>query len=70
MTDISHNFIRDTNSKALINTNKSAFLAYKESRNKRNKNLNDITDLKKEVNDLRIMVEDLKTKITKLTGEG
>ena len=70
MTDTSHNFIRDKKSKALINTNKSAFLEYKESRNKRNKNLNDITDLKKEVNDLRIMVEDLKTKITKLTGEG
>jgi|TARA_B110000467_G_scaffold31927_1_gene28836 hypothetical protein len=69
MSDNSHNFTRDTTSKALINTNKTAFAVYKETRNKRNKNLNEVKLLREEVDDLKILVNNLNNKIIKLIGE-
>ncbi len=55
--------VRDTNTKAIINTNKRAFQKHKERKLKMIQKENEITKLKNEVNELRVMLEDVINKI-------
>ena len=65
-----NNFLRDENSKALINNNRNALQAYKVSRNRLNTAKQDIEFIKNELQEQRKMITELQKKLSILTKDG
>jgi len=52
-------YIRDVDSKAILNTNRSALESYKIARQKKLDEINDINNMKQDIADLKEMVKTL-----------
>lgn len=58
--------VRDMNSKAILNTNRSALESYKKKREKQqelNSAINDINNMKQDINDLKTLMQRILDKI-------
>ena len=62
----SPNLVRDTSSQAILNTDKTALLAYKKTRNKQleiNSAVDDINNMKQDINELKTLMQRILDKI-------
>ena len=65
-----NNFLRDENSKALINNNKTALQTYKLNRNRLNKDKQDIEYMKNELKECAKRISNLEKQVAILTKDG
>ena len=52
-------YVRDINSKAILNTNRNALENYKIAKKRKEAEINDINNMKREISELKVMIQQL-----------